>query len=96
MRTLVKTLNVNIGSDIPKLGVLSLNMKNIHDYVEAMQLSSVESYKIKCISGTLYDSNTLQTVELTAGDEKTYSGSNYFYFAANGEVVIEISNMYKL
>lgn len=96
MKTLVKTLNVNIDSDIPKLGVLSLNMKNINNYIEPLQLYSVESYKIKCISGTLYNSNKLQTVELTAGDEKTYSGSKYFYFDKNSEVVIEISNAYKL
>lgn len=96
METLVKTLKANVNIDVPRLGVLSLSMKNSNNYAETLQIVSGTSYTVKCISGTLYTSNTLQTVELAAGNQKTYNGSQYYYFAGNGEAVLEIDNVYEL
>lgn len=96
METLVKTLKASINVDTPKLGVLSLSLKNTNNYVQGIQLYSDNSFKVKCISGTLYNSDTLQTVELSAGEEKSYSGNSFLYFAGNSEATIEIGNIYKL
>lgn len=96
METLVKTLKANVNVDIPKLGVLSLSLINQVDYSTPIQLYSTNSFKVKCISGTLYTGDTLQTVAISAGEEKTYTGSIYFFFAGNAEAKIEINNAYQL
>ena len=94
METLVKTLKANVNVDIPKLGVLPVSLNNLANYVSNIQLYSTQNFKVKCISGTLYKGDTLQTIELSAGEEKSYIGSIYFFLAGNSSANIEIENMY--